>query len=99
MKRTVRYIAPVLLMLLLAVACRKEKPAFDLSDKDPCSCASEVSAEFDIFELITTAVSAPGDVAVLTDDITNGQIKFSAKYPRANHQDNADLWHSESNAK
>jgi len=39
------------LLLLFVWACRKEKPAFDLSDKDPCSCASEVSAEFDIHEV------------------------------------------------
>ena len=45
------------LLLLVVWACRKEKPEFNLSDKDTCSCASEVSAEFDIFELITTAVS------------------------------------------
>jgi hypothetical protein len=77
-----------LLALLLVVvwACRKEKPAFDLSDKDPCSCASEVSADFDIFELITTAVSAPGNVAVLTDHITTGSKRFAAKLENANYR-------------
>jgi hypothetical protein len=38
------------MLLLFVWACRKEKPEFDLSDKDPCSCASEVSAEFVIEE-------------------------------------------------
>jgi len=51
MKPTVLSITSILLMLLLTLSCRKEKPAFDLSDKDPCSCSSEVSAEFKIIEL------------------------------------------------
>lgn len=74
------------MLLLFVWACRKEKPEFDLSDKDPCGCASEVSADFDIFELITTAVSSPGNVAVLTDHITNGQILFSAKLNGATYK-------------
>lgn len=44
-------ITSLALLFVLVLACRKEKPQFDLSDKDPCSCAQEVSAEFKIIEL------------------------------------------------
>jgi hypothetical protein len=71
-----------LLALLLVVVwgCRKEKPAFDLSDKDPCSCAQEVSAEF----VIEERVSAIPEKWIETDSILkNKLVKFSAKFDDA----------------
>jgi hypothetical protein len=41
-------------MVLVALAtfthCRKDPPPLILDPKDPCSCVSRVSAEFDIIE-------------------------------------------------
>ena len=71
------------LLLLVVWACRKEKPGFDLSDKDPCSCASEVSAEFVIEELATTI---PETVWVETDTVFQGaSVRFRAKEDNANY--------------
>jgi hypothetical protein len=75
-----------LLALLLVVVwgCRKEKPAFDLSDKDPCSCASEVSADFVIEEL---AATIPETVWVETDTVFQGaSVRFRAKEDNANYK-------------
>lgn len=43
-------ITSLALLFVLVLACRKEKPQFDLSDKDPCGCATEVNADFVIEE-------------------------------------------------
>jgi hypothetical protein len=71
-------ILSIFALLLVAVwACRKEKPAFDLSDKDPCSCASEVSAEFIIEE---RATHIPTDIWDETDTTNWGSmVRFTAK--------------------
>jgi hypothetical protein len=68
------------MLLLFVWACRKEKPEFDLSDKDPCSCASEVSADFDIIEAHTWGTV--GDPSIVTDHaVAHGgkKIFFRAK--------------------
>jgi hypothetical protein len=67
-----------LLALLLVVVwgCRKEKPAFDLSDKDPCSCAQEVSAEFVIEE---RATHIPEEIWDKTDTTNwDSMVRFTA---------------------
>jgi hypothetical protein len=81
MKKTIRYIAPVLLMLMFAVACKKEKPLLDISDKDPCSCAQEVSAEFVIEEL---AITVPEPKWIETDTVLKFKtVRFTAKEENA----------------
>ena len=71
------------MLLLFVWACRKEKPEFDLSDKDPCGCASEVSADFVIEELATTI---PETVWVETDTVFQGaSVRFRAKEDNANY--------------
>jgi hypothetical protein len=88
MKPTVLSITSILLTLLLALACRKEKPAFDLSDKDPCSCATEVSAEFDMYQsLIDYGNNNYSQyIDILTDTIFSGATGFIAK------EENADSY-------
>jgi len=84
MKQSVLSITSILLTLLLAVACRKEKPAFDLSDKDPCSCASEVSAEFKIEELATHIPEVIWDETDTTN--YNKTVRFTAKEEGAQYK-------------
>jgi hypothetical protein len=38
-------------IILTLIACKKIQPDFDIAATDPCDCASEVSADFDILEL------------------------------------------------
>jgi hypothetical protein len=69
------------LLLVALWACRKEKPGFDLSDKDPCSCASEVSAEFVIEEL---GITAPEPRWIETDTVLKFKtVRFTAKEENA----------------
>jgi hypothetical protein len=70
MKKLTIYTSLFLTTLLLAWACRKEKPGLGISDKDPCSCASEVSAEFTIVE--SKYMPSNQGLYTLTDDITGG---------------------------
>lgn len=66
-------IAFLTLIFIFALACRKDKPPLDLSDKDPCGCASEVSADFDIHEVTWV-------LETLTDNIFSGRnARFTAK--------------------
>ena len=65
----------MLAVLALAVACKKEKPLLDISDKDPCSCAKEVSAEFDIQEVINIQYGRE----TITDHVfENRTVRFTA---------------------
>lgn len=65
------------MLLLFVWACRKEKPEFDLSDKDPCGCAQEVSADFIIEE---RATHIPFDIFDETDTTNyNKTVRFTAK--------------------
>lgn len=70
------------LLFVLVLACRKEKPPFDLSDKDPCSCASEVSAEFKIEEWVITNPTAIWDETDTCNRISI--MRFSALENDAN---------------
>ena len=64
------------LIFILALGCRKEKPQFDLSDKDPCGCASEVSAEFTIEE---RATHIPEEIWDETDTTNwDSMVRFTA---------------------
>lgn len=71
------------MLLLFVWACRKEKPEFDLSDKDPCSCASEVSAEFDIQEIINIQYG----LETFTDYVfENRTVRFTAREENADYK-------------
>ena len=71
------------MLLLFVWACRKEKPEFDLSDKDPCGCASEVSAEFDIQEIINIQYG----LETFTDHVfENRTVRFTAREENADYK-------------
>ena len=73
-------------MVLVAMAtfthCRKDPPPLILDPKDPCSCVSRVSAEFDIIE-VTHAVLK---FKQITDNVLAGRnVIFSAKESNAEY--------------
>jgi hypothetical protein len=83
MKKLTTYTSIFLAALLLAIACKKEKPELNVSDHDPCSCASEVSADFKIIELEDSPQFNP--IGTETDTICRERGVFF----RAN-EDNAE---------
>jgi hypothetical protein len=66
------------LLLVVVWACRKEKPAFDLSDKEPCTCASEVSADFKIEESGNYILDDLPDWVETDTVMHSSTVKFSA---------------------
>lgn len=77
MKKIALYSSLFLTALLLVWACRKEKPELGIGDKDPCGCASEVSADFVIVE--SKYMPSNQGLYTLTDDITGGStVVFDA---------------------
>jgi hypothetical protein len=76
MKKLKFYTSILLVVLAFAVACKKEKPLLDISDKDPCSCAQEVSAEFVIEE---RATHIPEEIWDKTDTTNwDSMVRFTA---------------------
>jgi hypothetical protein len=68
--------------IVLLFACKKEKPDI-MQPIDPCACASEVSADFDIIELERMIQFNP--IGTLTDTIIrNANVIFRA------HEENAE---------
>jgi hypothetical protein len=83
MKKLTLYTSIFLAALILTLACKKEKPELNISDHDPCGCASEVSADFDIYELVSTQ---DDDFETLTDHILDDRYaKFVAKEENAEY--------------
>lgn len=63
-------------ILLILFACRKEQPEMNAS-ADPCACASEVTADFDILERHDQIASSE---FILTDHVlANKSVYFRAK--------------------
>lgn len=77
-------VTSLLIGLFLAVlGCKKHKQPDLSAVKNPCDCAKEVSADFDIEE----NVSPPDNIWVLTDTTFNGiNIRFSAKEQDAEYK-------------
>ena len=74
--KTIFFLGVVLLTTLLA--CKKEQPEMNEAE-DPCECASEVSADFDILERHTQLASSE---IIVTDHVVGAgskQVRFRAK--------------------
>jgi hypothetical protein len=83
MKKLTFYTTIFLATLLLAIACKKEKPELNVSDHDPCSCASEVSADFVIEEWAT---NIPEQIWDETDTCNRvATMRFTAKEENATY--------------
>ena len=83
MKKLKFYTSILLVVLAFAVACKKEKPLLDISDKDPCSCAQEVSAEFEIHEIL----NAEYGLETFTDHVfENRTVRFTALEDEAEYK-------------
>jgi hypothetical protein len=74
-----------LTLAITLLACKKIQPDFDVAATDPCDCASEVSADFDIIDVHDNLSSSE---RIVTDHILqntfNKNVRFRAK------EDNAD---------
>lgn len=84
MKKITTYTTIFLAALLLTFACKKEKPELNISDHDPCACASEVSAEFKIEELATHIPEVIWDETDTTN--YNVTVRFTAKEDGAQYK-------------
>lgn len=67
MKKIKTYTSAFLITLIFVLACKKEKPELNVSNQDPCGCASEVSADFVIEELLNPQL--PAGLSTVTDHI------------------------------
>jgi hypothetical protein len=76
-------------LAITLLACRKIQPDFDVSAEDPCDCASEVSADFDIIEPISHQLPPEQNVFTLTDDI----LTYKRAYFRAKVEDAEYTWY------
>ena len=68
------------------LACKKEQPDFNKDPQDPCACASEVSADFDILERHTQLASSE---IIITDHVLGAgskQVRFRAKEEDAEYK-------------
>ena len=69
-----------ILLVGVMIGCKKEQPNFNKETQDPCACASEVSADFDILERHSQVANSP---LILTDHVLqnsgNKQVRFRAK--------------------
>ncbi|MBP5982425.1 MAG: hypothetical protein KA734_01795 [Fluviicola sp.] len=83
MKKQLAKTASLIVFILIVLACKKHKQPDLSAIKNPCDCAKEVSADFDIEE----NVSPPDNIWVLTDTTFNGiNIRFSAKEQDAEYK-------------
>jgi len=73
-------------LLLLLFACKKEQPEIQNQAKNPCDCASEVSADFDILERHSQIENSE---IIVTDHVLqnsgNKQVRFRAKVENAEY--------------
>lgn len=78
----------MLLSLTVIVACKKEQPELNTEEKDPCDCASEVSADFEIREALNN--SAPSNnMYTITDAI----LAEKTAYFKAELEDAEYTWY------
>ncbi|PKR79719.1 hypothetical protein CW751_13420 [Brumimicrobium salinarum] len=79
MKTLLKFLLLPFLFLLALFACKKEQPEI-LNAEDPCECASEVSADFEIREGLINGAAPSINMYTVTDDIlTNKTAYFKAK--------------------
>lgn len=72
--------------MLLIYACKKEQPQLNNEEKDPCDCASEVSADFDILE--RHGFGGGNGPLILTDNVfgrSGKEVRFRAKEEEAEY--------------
>ena len=81
--KSIFFLGVVLLTTLLA--CKKEQPAMNEAE-DPCECASEVSADFEIREALLNGGPVSQNEFTLTDHILeNKRAFFKAKLDNADY--------------
>jgi len=73
------------IMLLMVFACKKEQPAMNGNAKDPCDCASEVSADFEIREALNNGAPSINMYTVTDDILANKTAYFKAKLDDAEY--------------
>jgi hypothetical protein len=76
-------------IILTLIACKKIQPDFDVAATDPCDCASEVSADFDIIEEMSNGLSPELNTYTITDDI----LEKSRAYFRAKEKEAQYTWY------
>lgn len=75
----------ITLLLITLTACRKEQPEMTTEISNPCDCASEVVADFDILE-ISGQTGSIFEKTTPTDTILkNKSVRFLAKDSAANY--------------
>lgn len=73
-----------LLVFFLLLACGKEQPPILEIAEDPCDCATEVSAEFEILEILAPFGNWESDIRTPTDVILSQKnVEFKAKMENA----------------
>ena len=77
----------VLSFILLLASCRKEQPAIaEVEAEEPCDCATEVSAEFDILEILSPIGTWQPNLRTPTDTIIGDKnVEFKAKMENADN--------------
>lgn len=76
----------MLLSLTVIVSCKKEQPQLNTEEKDPCDCASEVSADFDILE--RHGFGGGNGPLIVTDNVlgrSGKEVRFRAKEEEAEY--------------
>ncbi|PKR79721.1 hypothetical protein CW751_13430 [Brumimicrobium salinarum] len=87
MKTLLKFLLLPFLFLLALFACKKEQPEI-LNAEDPCDCASEVSADFEIREALNNG--APSiNMYTVTDDI----LAYKTAYFKAKEADAEYTWY------
>jgi len=72
--------------LLIVFACKKEQPTMPGNTKDPCDCASEVSADFEILE--RHGFGGGNGPLIVTDHVfgrSGKEVRFRAKEDNAEY--------------
>jgi hypothetical protein len=85
MKKLSPLLFTAIALAITLLACRKIQPDFDVSAEDPCDCASEVSADFDILERHSQVSSSE---LIVTDHVLGAgskQVRFRANEEDANY--------------
>ena len=84
MKKILLVILPLLFLTIL-INCKKQQPQINEDIKNPCDCATEVSADFDMLE-ISGQTNSIFERTTPTDTIfKNKSVKFLAKDSTANY--------------
>ncbi|CAG5086957.1 hypothetical protein [Parvicella tangerina] len=80
------WILTLLTILLVLSSCGKEQPPVMEEAEDPCDCATEVSAEFEILEILAPFGNWESDIRTSTDVILSQKnVEFKAKMENADH--------------